>query len=761
MYLYCSELWKVIGRRIILVVLIGMFLCNFALGVWTSNYEAFDAKEYKELYTKIKSWDVSDEELKVKLTEEKQNFSYDEYVKISVYEGALKQLDHILSYRDFLDGIQGRAEKMTKVSIFGHKDSFSYRSIIKTPPAYEHLYGNQPEFGNSKTLLYATNRQYTDILALLFIFIVCSILVLGEKEKGWFHLIRTAKRGRVWFLLAKLFAVYTSCFIIYIVLYSGNFLTSYLLYGSPEVDRLIQSVDGFLGSTLNVTILTYILVYSLTKIMAYCFIATILVLLCVIAKNSVFVYSSIVGVSMINTLLYTMITDNSYLSGFKFINIVSVLNTNKIYMNYFDINFFGYPLNIITISVFIITIGTGFFLIFSLILFAKQKNLIYQKSRVFRWFKNKIHINRRKVGKIWFYEGYKLLFVNKAYLILLFMILFGIYSYSNYRMPYTPNDIIYKTYVMKVEGKLKEETYDFLDQEQERFDDLSRQMEELYKNLIEKKVDYITYNYMASEIQQELQKQVGFQMLKSKVSEIQPYYDNNEEIKPWIIYDTGYNQLLLGAKDSSMNMVHILFLFSMIACFASVYAHENMIGINKLLNSTKHGRHTSFRSRIRLGFIFTLILYVAAYLPNLCNILKSYGVKGINAPLQSLTGYTHFPFKMSILCFLCLVYILRLLFAEVFMLLLISISYHSKNISSVFAITGGLFLIPYILWIFNVPYFDRILWNPYILVYAIFQDVSHVLGKVITIGNLIGVAALSSVYIVKTNKHLGKCISGN
>ncbi|NLJ95515.1 MAG: hypothetical protein GX321_00040, partial [Clostridiales bacterium] len=223
MRLYRFEILKLITNKMLWIALISAATLNIFLSVWSAKNDLIDPDSYKKLYTELQKMNDDKNELTEYLKQRMDAISREDYSTLMLYYQANAQLTKVSSYEAYLEGIDSRAKAMTAVSIFADKDSFAYRSILRTPPAYEHLKGIQPSYINSKPITATTDTIYTDILAFLLIFLIAMLLILGEKDRGLFALLRPTKKGRVQLLFAKLLAIYTGCIVIFILLYTGKY----------------------------------------------------------------------------------------------------------------------------------------------------------------------------------------------------------------------------------------------------------------------------------------------------------------------------------------------------------------------------------------------------------------------------------------------------------------------------------------------------------------------------------------------------------
>lgn len=690
------------------------------------------------------------ERLEEYLTNWYEKIAVDDYAGRMFFAKARNQFDKISAYGSFLEEIDNRAKTMTKVSIFADKESFVYRSILRTPFAYKHLKGIQPVLINSRPITATTDSMYTDLLAFLLIFLLTMLLLLNEKDRGLFALLRPARNGRAQLIIAKILVIYTACIVVFFLLYAGKYCISAVLYGSCDLSKVIQSVEGFIGSTLKISIRGYLIIFSLTKIAAYFFIASILTFLCIIAKTGLFVYVTGCVYSIISSLFYVLINANSYLSILKFINPVCLIDTNVLYKNYIDLNLFGQPINLLRTGIFMLVFGNLIFIIVNVFIFTKQKNLIFHHSKVIRWLLNNFHIRRKAPASLWSYEAYKIIVVNKGLLIILAVVLLGWNSYQSYQMPFFMNDSIYKYYINQVEGPIEAKTYEYIENEKARYQKIRDDLAFINEQFREGKFNSIVYENLSRPYSLELAREVGFYMLQEKVHMLEPFYERNDSIRPWLVYDTGYNQLLGVLENEDLKYAHLIFLVSLIACIAPIYSVENAFGAKRLLMTTPRGRLHSLYRRLGVGAVVTTLLFIAAYLPGVINILKSYGTGGIAAPVQSITGYQSFPLSISIAGFICLLYALRLLTAILMLMLVLSISFLSKNLVLALSLATVCFLAPYVIMLMGLNFVAKIGWNPNIIIYNYFMNATIDGKQYIMIINFIIIVVISIYVFRKT-----------
>lgn len=614
-----------------------------AIGFKSSQLELVNAEENKKLFQTLNHMSMGQA---IDYLDQKNivNDSFLPFTIYNVYRRVSDQLERIEGYEEYLNKIDSNTKQLTMTSLFMKQNSFTYRSLVKMPSYYMHLKGIEPTLVNSQPILYATNRSYSDLFAVLLIFTLWLILLLEEKENGMLNFLKSTKSGRTKMILGKIGAVSIWCTLIYISLYAVNYFVASYLYGFTDLRHPVQSLENFTGCTLKISIGGYLLLYSVLKIAAYVLIASFILLLCIVAKNIVLVYSGLIVTGGLFILFHLKIAGDSYLAPLKYINPVCYLNTNILFKDYIDINFLGFPINIISCTIVVLVLCISSMIVASLIIFNKQ-GITEFKSRVYQVLPERIYQRFRKPRKLFYYEVKKSFFVNRIIWVLLFMLLIGFYNYNAYRKPAIMHDSLYKQYLYALEGEVDADTYEYLDQKREYFEDLRYQLD-MYGALFAKgEVSLETYHMISNHLRKELEYEVVLQRVRDKVKQ----FEELGEIpggKPWLVYDTGYEQLIGSMDNLDMQITQLLFLLGIAVCFAPVYAMDNQIGIGRLLQTTKYGRARSYRIRMILNSVVTMILFISTYLPYVVRLLSSYGTRGMKAPIQSLMDFENFLLKL-------------------------------------------------------------------------------------------------------------------
>lgn len=636
-----------------------------------------------------------------------------------LYENVIEEIENVNQYADYLEKIDTDAAMMQSVSIFAKLNTFPHRNITKTPDDFKHLKGNELSFAPSKGVIMATQFLATDLIAIILLMLIVIQLITQEKEQQRLGLIKTTYKGRLALVVSKLCVAIISCFIILILLYSVNFSMAIATYGFGDIDRHIQSVWGYLGSSLDITVLQYFVLFLTAKLIVYILLTLIFFTVSIIARTSIMVYISLALLFGISAILYVSISPTSFLAFFKYINLVNFLNTYTLFSNYLNLNIGGYPFQYIYCFVIITMTFIIVFSAISMIEFCRQRHVtsplkatayIQEKVSAMKWFRRQGHVSVVR------HESYKILMINKVLLILIVFIILQVISYQPQSERFADfNEVYYKRYMLQLEGENSQSKEQFLVQEQQRFEELNDEMSLLMQS------DGSSLKF--SELSDLLAPQEAFH----KVLEHAGYLSDLEQehdLKGWFLYDVGYQQLTAGDDNTKDLQLALLFMIVLIVCLAQVFTYETQTSMIHIVSPTKHGRKKSFYTKVSLSIVIGILIYVIVYMPEFMSILKTYGTRALHAPIYSLPHMFNVKVDLSILQYLWLISFIRLIGMVLAILLIFILSVKLKGLISVFMTATGILVLPLLLSLLDINVSDYLLLTPILSGNILFKEYS-------------------------------------
>lgn len=577
-------------------------------------------------------------------------------------EKILAQMDAVYGYNDYLDGIQRQADQMSASAVFGNTDTFGRRNIEKTAAVYAKVKKQELPFCVTENIGFALNSAVTDICAVLAALYAALILICDERESGAFSLLRTLKKGRARLMLLKLSALFIFCAGAAAVFTASGLITGGVRFGFCELDIPIQSVSGFLGCTLDVSLWQYLLIYCGAKSVSCFAVSMIAFFVASAAKNNISVYAVTAGIVVLETVLYVSIDSLSVFSPLKYINIIALTRTNDIFGSYRNINIFDYPVSLEALSfalALVVTVCLGFA---AVMVYSGRKNTDYSIFRVSALLSRINPFGRRISVSLFYHEAYKALIANKGAIVLIIMVILCRPIYTGFYTVHDETDGYFRQYVSEHGGKVTPETSEFVAEEALRFEKLAQE------------------SGVANEIA--LRPRNGFEVFRER-------YVYASENSAEIVYDTGYN-LLFSVKTLLQQFIFLFVFMSIISAPSFASDSKTMT----LINSTPRGRRRDITVRGAVYMIVTAVMFVISHLPILIKILQSYGTDGINAGVRSISALRSLPVNITVLEYMILRYAVLLTAAFIAAAVMLRVSRRIRSVNGCTVLLLAIFALP-------------------------------------------------------------------
>jgi len=583
-----------------------------------------------------------------------------------------QEMTMLSGYDGFLSEIKSKSETLSDISIFSKNtsDGFSARNIQKTAEDYARMENTSIRYDISHGVVSAISFLVTDCLAFLFLFVFSFIMMFEEKGRNLYAFIKPTPRGRAVTMAAKIavLAVYTAA--ITLLLYGSNLLYFHFTTGLGNIDRSIQSIGTFMGSAINLSVGQFLLCFLLLKWLA-CFVIGLLVLfastlLCKLPSAFGLCTALLLG----SFALYTFIPDNSKITMLGHINLFGLFRVQDMLGQYLNLNVFGYP-----VSLFDLRLGVMLFLMVGLIAGGvaafrrtNRSHAAPLRIGILRW-----HIPGFAPGKgVLRNELYKAIRMNKAGLALAVYMLITLYSMVSTSIYLPPNEIVYKSYMNRLEGPVTQEKADFLEEERLRFEGIQSQLDSIDARLAEGVITDVQALEERQPLERELFKAQGFEQVWAR------YLYLKETPQAQFVYEGGYRELF-GISEETGGMEFPAMCMMLILCCYALFPVEYASGVSKLLESTPLGRSYLSKRKLQIGMVFALIITVFGLLPGFVTTAEAYGLPALSAPVRSLEAYTYMPPFLSIGVFLFLCFALKLLACLTVTLAVLAISKAVRN----------------------------------------------------------------------------------
>lgn len=676
-----NEIYKLILSRVFILVLGCAFLLNLYISFSEDFGKLYSDADHKAYYEEVK--DLTHLEAHT-YTQEKidelsnyldtQSFDYSKWVLRSMYQEQLSQLETVSKYDEYLENIDATAKTMTSVSVFAKKDSFSYRNIVKTPPAYDAVRSVTPKFDTSLGILLAVNNTPSDLLMLFVILTAITVVFYKDRESGITALIKPLKYGRARLALNKAFVIFLGCLSAEALFFGSNLIVGSYRYGLGDLHRPIQSLEGYLCCNLPISVAEFLALAFLFKLSALFICALIASVLFIRLKNTA-AYLSAIGISAVEVALYLLIGETSAFSALKQINLAAFINSSRLFVTYTNINFFGYPVNLIGA-----TIAASVVLIIALILLTVK---LYSSISISEIKKSSGFFKRISVPKnLWRYSAYKLLIMHKGALILAAILAVQIYTAYDYSKPYNPTDNYYLGYCDTLYNlETDEEVREYIKGETERFEALNNAL------------------MQGANVGDELRAEEGFDLAVSQYNGAEEIAASGE-LSSLMYYQTGIKDMF-GVSRNGYKHDYVLGLIATLSiCFAvsPIIAYDNRARIGYLLYTTKSGKRAYLKHARISSALFAVAASLATYIPYYIQMLDAYGTQGLGDSIRAIAEYVSFA-NVSNLGYMVILLAYRTVILIILGQLVLLISSKCKSQTTSIIICLAVFALPIIVYI--------------------------------------------------------------
>lgn len=602
----------------------------------------------------------------------------------------LEEMEACCGYTEYVQEILDKA--LSSLQKLEDQDSYQFHNLAGMYYAFENVKQVQNSYGPSKGVKLVLETLSTDLWALLFLLMCCVMCISVEREKNLLILAKSTRNGRGMLGICKLMSLW-SCCLLAMCLYLENVFIAAQIYGLGDLSRSIQSVSGYQGCTLRVSVGTFLLLVFFGKLLYYVMCVTVMYLLCACFRKTVWVYAAAIVMAGFFGLLYTGISNTSYLIILKLLSPLGLMRTEEVLGAYKNMKLGDLAINRMTAS---FALMAGVILIsgvLSVVIFACMKERETKKTGVGVLKISGLPERMESHTGLLRHECYKVLISQHVLPALILSGAFMWLTFEPVRTDSTASENYYKSYMERVTGpeELIADTY---------WEELEQNYEELYAQAAVEEDRSLAYGI-----------EDGLKVLQ-RVKTHAAYL--KEHPGSWYLYDGAY-RILTGDSDSMdrKELYAVLFLAAVCAfCYVGMYAADYQNDGIRLLKSTAYGRGKLTRVKFLIGVCIGLVVYALAWLPQLVFVIRAYGLSELAAPANSLEHLYWYKGWISIRMYLILLYAVRFAGVIILMLFAFAITTRFKSfIVSAFVLLG-LTALPTGLAVLGVGYMRYVLLAP-------------------------------------------------
>ena len=600
--------------------------------------------------------------------------------------------EYIDSYPDFLASVRNNADNYNTLAAL--QSGFSAENIRKTAKDYEKLSGVQPQVGENKGFVLLSGYITGDIVILVITLLIATIFS-EERKKGLTTLIRSTKNGRKLLSFQRCIVIMITALASSFFMHLACFAVAQFSCGDMEVFRPIQSIPEFYLCPYSITILDYLFYSVLIKALAASICGLFLYLISSVIESVVSFGLCGIGL-IIEYLLYSIIIPTDRLAGLKFCNIAALLRTDIFFNKYCNLNLFGNAVHFLPCALVIIAIL--FIVIFILcIMFTSGKlpewsfgTKLLQK--ISAWLSEKA-----PTLSLPLWEAKKIFINQKGAIILTVVLYVAISSAFQYRyiIPmYTEvEEEYYSTYSGEINATLLENMTAKQEEVQENYDTLQNQ----HLSNMETIQGYLSTEE-AQEIQANLRKmEEHLTVLETLIDEVQTglEYTAKTGITIQLIKPRLYQLLLLDdTATTDKNALYIM--IAMVGIFAGICANETRCNMRSTLKTSTNGRGRLTAIKLSIIAVMSILITLTIYAPQVL-LIGAKGYHDLDAMAQSLPFLRFVPFPITILGYLILMFVIRIMATFIVGIVVMLISNYCRNSITAVCISAAIIIIPAVL----------------------------------------------------------------
>ena len=535
-----------------------------------------------------------------------------------------EEIEKIRGYGAYLESVEKQAERLRGISIFRTASRFGRQNVERSAADHRGLSDKNIRFYPSKGIRMAMESHSTDIFLLLSVFLFVGGLIGEEKEKGLFYLTRAAKNGIAVCMGAKLLALLIHVTAFCFLFYGENLLYASATAGLGSFSAQIQSVGAYMESSLALTLGEYAALAVLTKAALFFCFGAMLTAVSVWAAKSFTPQLAGAAFLFCNGLCYAVIPAGSAFHMFKYLSFFGMLETERLYGGYLNFNVWGNAVPRLAATMLCLILFGAAGAAAAFFLFLRGRSLVMQKAR-------RLMLPFRPYQSLLRHEGYKILFTNRALLLLLFAVL--LLGWKDLGKSYTcpAKEQYYADMMLLLEGRLTEEKEDMVLREQARFDEAFAQLARIEELEACGSIDKSTAD-------ERKLPWLGVLAFYPSFTRIAEQYAHIKAEGGYFIYDTGY-RYLFGKMDESFLTDCLLLTLCMIFAFGGVMAMEYRKKSWYLLASTRKGRRQVLMQKINIYILCAACTVLLPWIFRAVSIGRTYPMRGIGLSAGNLPMY--------------------------------------------------------------------------------------------------------------------------
>lgn len=588
-------------------------------------------------------------------------------------------------YPQYIENIQNQAKTISSISIFQKEaDNFEQKNILQSAKDYQQRSSTFLTYTSEKGIHEALSFPLTSVFIMISMMVLAFAMIIEEKEKKLFSIIKLTLKGQYPTMLAKEIVMITMVGIMTFLMVSSQLVYSAATYGLGDLSRSLQSLASFSHCPFSLNVFQFMIIFMVIKWIAASLIGIIMIFISIIVKNKLFVFLSTTMIIVIEYIFYLFIPALSPFYLFKYLNIISILQTDTFFEIYRNVNVFGEPVSLHLLT-FICMI-----LVLMVVAFITCITYHYQRNMSLQSFELKIpSLSFKPFLSLRGQELYKVFLLQKVLILCILCIGVQFYQYHDMSLYIDTETKIRQQYMKELEGPLTDEKEQWLLLEKQHYQDLNQQLNQISQKEAEGTITHVQAIQISEPIEQQLVGEKVFQEIYEQ------YQSIKENPHKQFVFDVAYQQFFM---ETSWTMMPTLLLFIiLILGLSSVINYEYQNQMHRVTQTTLKGNKPLIRIKCEITIMISFIFFVMMTIPPLVLLGQTYGFSSLSASIVSIESLSILPSWMSIGMGCLLSFLLRFFAVLCLTFGIQAIAVKTRNTLLTLFISIFIFLVPILL----------------------------------------------------------------
>ena len=721
----------------LLIIINGAIFCNDQMK-YTPFSELISVKRLRQEYLVQLNATTDYEEMLTMIELQSDENETEALAKTQLYS----QLEYLNSYEERIEKIMENANQLKFASLFGETSSnYAKENIVQTVKAYSPLKTQEIELGNDQVI-----NGFFSNSKVAYINLMCMILIIlqmaGNKKKSLNQIVFATPRGRSGLSLHRSILIILSACTINAINLLLTFVLSVAFYGGTvNYSRTIQSVSTFSNFTYQWSVGETLFFYYAMTTMVLILLSSIIWVVIILVQNlsiATFILSTFFVIEFMLS-KYIMLQSNLVL--LKSLNVAEFIRLPHYFGTYYNLNILDHAVVRLQFVLFASGLLLLIFLGIAITLSSRLRPCDNRKIKVEVWINSLLDSVRNLQSHLGITstEAYKVLIINKGFLLIIIASFFILNSYDSKSMKYTKAEEYLNEFYSNNSGKVKDDIYILIEQEYNKISVAQEEYTRTQEEYNEGNASELDLFYAQQKLESYQGAQEALPILEKKLEQL-TLLEENKSITPWLVNERVYNKLLGEDSIQMQRFTVIISLALIVLLFSGSFDLEKRTNMIPKLRQTAKGRSNVLKAKMISSAILTFIITTIFYVVDLYYVHTQFRIGELGAPIQSLDLFYEFPLRITIWQYLLVVYMIKCIVYIAFTELVVTMCVNIRQ-AIVISILGLVMILPILITYFGFDLFEDITF------FSIFQVNNMVIRSENWIFNSINFILLSTVII--------------